>query len=185
MRSALKLTYADYCALPENGKVYQLVEGELCMSPSPRFYHQSLVARIFNSLFNHCTPTKRGWVRTGPIDVILDDENVLVPDVVYVSKERKSVICPEGLRGPADLTVEVLSPSNARLDRQVKRQVYARFGVPEMWIVDPDARRIEVFRLQENPDRPARIFEANETLTTDLLPDLRISLTDVFAEDTP
>jgi Uma2 family endonuclease len=183
MRTDVKFTYADYAVLPENGRIHQVIEGDLLMSPSPSYFHQSLVMRIAAALFQFAEGRKLGSVRTGPLDVILDDENVLVPDVVYVSNGRSSIIVPEGLRGAPDLVVEVLSPSNARLDRQVKRRLYARFGVTELWLVDPDAQRVEVYRLQENLERPARMLETTDTLTTNLLPGLEIALSMVFAPD--
>lgn len=181
MRTDLKFTYREYRALPETGPRYQLVEGELLLSPSPNFRHQRLVAKVFNALFNHVEHQKLGHVLSGPIDVILNDENVFVPDIVFVSNARMKIEVEEGLRGAPDLCVEVLSPSNKALDRETKRVQYARAGVLEYWIIEPSAKTVEVFRLQENPGAPVRTLQSNERLTTPLLADFTLDLETIFA----
>ena len=180
MRTDIKFTYQEYRTLPETGPRYQLIEGDLLMSPSPNFFHQTLVANLFESLFAFVKRKRLGLARVAPLDVILTEEDVVQPDIVYISAARKGIIAPEGLRGAPDLCVEVLSPASRDLDRQAKRVLYARHGVTELWLVDPDARTVELFRLQEQPHAPTRIFRENETLTTALLPGLEIKLAEVF-----
>jgi Uma2 family endonuclease len=175
-----KFTYEDYAAMPNTGKRYQLVEGELIVSPSPTVRHQIVMMRIANALYNHVEAKRAGLLLAGPVDAILSDEDVYVPDIVFVSKARKKIIAPEGFRGAPDLCVEVLSPSNRRLDVKTKRANYAKFGVPELWIVDPDEDNIRLFRLQENPTTPQRVFEENDTLKTTLLPEFELKLGPVF-----
>jgi Uma2 family endonuclease len=180
MRTDIKFTYQEYRTLPETGPRYQLIEGDLLMSPAPNFFHQKLVVRLLRLLAAFVEGREAGEVCVAPLDVILTEEDVVQPDIVYVSNARKGIIAPEGLRGAPDLCVEVLSPASRDLDRQAKRVLYARHGVTELWLVDPDARTIELFRLQEQPHAPMRIFREDETLTTALLPGLEVKLADVF-----
>jgi len=180
MRTDIKFTYQEYRTLPETGPRYQLIEGDLLMSPSPNFFHQTLVYNLALILGQFAKTHALGLVRVAPLDVILTEEDVVQPDIVYVSNARKGIIAPEGLRGAPDLCVEVLSASTRDLDSQAKRVLYARHGVAELWLVDPDARTIELFRLQEQPHAPTRVFRADETLTTALLPGLEVKLAEVF-----
>ncbi len=176
----LKYTYREYCTLPE-GSRYQLIEGDLIVSPAPSRRHQEIVKRIFLALCTFVEPQRLGKVYASPIDLILSDEDTPQPDIVYVSKAHASMLVPEGIRGGPDLCVEVLSRGSEKLDRGAKRVLYARHGVTEYWIVDPDANRIEVYRLQKNPSDPARTFAAPEPLTTRLLAGFALDLAGVFA----
>lgn len=181
MRADLKYTYAEYATLPENGRHYQLLGGELLMSPAPSFRHQDLLMRLGTALFSFVNARALGKILVAPLDVILTDEDVVQPDVVFISNERRGIIVPEGLRGAPDLCVEILSPSNASLDRGAKRLLYARHGVIELWLVDPDANTVELFRLQENAREAARRWTAAGTLETALLPGFVLELAPVFA----
>lgn len=179
-RPTVKFTYKEYCTLPEGAR-YQLVEGDLVMSPAPSRRHQEIVQRILFALYAFVQSKGWGKVYASPIDVILSDEDVPQPDIVYVSNSRSSILVPEGIRGGPDLCVEVLSPGSEKLDRGAKRLLYARHDVVEYWIVDPDANRVEVYRLQEDPSTPERALSSAETLTTRLLPGFSMILSEVFA----
>jgi Uma2 family endonuclease len=181
MRADLKFTYAEYATLPENGRRYQLIGGELLMSPAPTFRHQKIAQEINFALLMFVRGRNLGQVLFAPLDVILSDEDVLQPDIVFISNERRGIIVPEGLRGAPDLCVEILSPSNANLDRGAKRLLYARHGVIELWLVDPDANTLELFRLQENAREAAQRWTAAGTLVTALLPGFTLDLAPVFA----
>ena len=140
MRADVKITYDEYCALPETGPHYQLIEGELLMSPAPTFYHQDLAGRLFGSLFPFVSQHRLGKVLFAPLDVILDDENVLQPDLVFIAVAQSRIIVPEGLRGAPALCVEILSPSSSKLHTGIKRRLYARFGVEEYWLISPEEK---------------------------------------------
>lgn len=179
-RQALKYTYREYCSLPEGAR-YQLIEGDLIVSPAPSRRHQEIVKRILLAIFNFVEPGRFGKVYASPIDVILSEEDTPQPDLVYVSNERADRLVPEGVRGGPDLCIEVLSPATEKLDRGAKRVLYARHGVTEYWIVDAEANRIDIYRLQENPSAPERTLSAPESLTTRLFPGFSLNLTDLFA----
>jgi len=182
MRTDIKFTYEEYRALPETGPHYQLVDGDLLRSPSPTLRHQLVGMRLANGLFNHVEEEKAGTVLCAPLDLILSDTDVFQPDIVFISNARKKIMVPEGLRGVPDLCVEVLSPSTKNLDFKTKRLLYAHYGLPELWIVDPFANTVRVFRLQEDPHRAAAIYRAADVLTTTLLPRFSLSLSKVFAK---
>ncbi len=181
IRAGIKLTYAEYRTLPETGPRYQLLEGQLVMTPAPSFRHQTVVARLFAALFNFAEPRRLGVVRAAPLDVILGAETVLQPDIVYLSNTRRGLIAEEGVRGAPDLCVEVLSPHSREFDLGAKRALYAQHGVLEYWAVDPDANTVEVDRLQQAGVAPGRSFGASDSVSTLLLPGLSILLRDVFA----
>lgn len=182
MRTDIRFTYEEYRALPETGPRYQLVDGDLLMSPAPTFWHQELIARLFWEVRGFVEQHRLGKALCAPLDVILSDEDVFQPDIVFVSVKRKSAIVPEGIRGTPDLCVEVLSPSSRDLDLKTKRRLYARYGLPELWIVDPDANTLQVFRLQEDPNNAAAVLTSKDTLTTSLLPEFSMKLDKLFAK---
>lgn len=182
MRTDIRFTYEEYRALPETGPRYQLVDGDLSMSPAPTTRHQAVLARLGVAMFNFVDERKLGTVMFAPWDVILSEEDVFQPDIVYVSEDRKRAIAPDGLRGTPDLCVEVLSPTNRGLDLGTKRLQYAKYGLPELWIVDPDADALHVFRLQEDPNNAAVVLTAKDTLTSPTLPGFTLQLRKVFAK---
>lgn len=179
-RSPVKFTYAEYLTLPE-GSRQQLIEGDLVMGPAPTRRHQTVVKRLFRALDGFVNSRKVGEVYFSPLDVILSDEDVTQPDIVYISKGRARLLAPEGVRGGPDLCVEVLSERTEALDRGAKRILYARHGVTEYWIVDPVANTLEVYRLQEDPHASARRLGASDTLSSELFPGLQAPLAGVFA----
>lgn len=181
VRTDIKFTYAEYSTLPETGPRYQIIEGELTMSPSPNLRHQILLKRFFVALCNFIDPRSLGVVLCAPLDVILSLENVLQPDIVFISTHRRSILSREGIRGGPDLCVEILSSSSRDIDRNAKRLLYAKYGVTEYWIVDPEANTVELYRLQENATTPSRRLTASETLTSALIPGFSLALAEVFA----
>ena len=144
----LKLTYDDYCALPDDGRRYELLDGELSVTPSPATPHQRTSRGLFRILDAHVEAKRLGEVFFSPFDVILDRSTVIQPDIVFVDASRAGVVTARAVEGPPTLAVEVLSPSSQRLDRVTKLALYARFGVPHVWIVDPVARTIECYETE-------------------------------------
>ena len=147
MATRVILTYADLVALPADGKRYELHEGEIYMTASPRPRHQQVVGNLYLIIAEHVRRLGLGEVFLSPIDVILADVTVLEPDLVYLDAGRMARVSDRGIEGPPTLAIEVLSPTTVSADRGVKRQLSARYGVPHYWIVDPDARVIETYRL--------------------------------------
>ncbi len=183
LRPWVKFTYEDYRSLPESEtKRYELLEGELVMVPSPNTYHQRIFGRLHVLLVDYVDKNRLGEVFAAPFDVVLSEDVVLQPDIIYVSNERAGIITPQNIRGAPDLVVEVLSPATAERDRIYKRSLYARYGVRECWIVNPGEKTIEVIELsREGPSRFEIYRELEkQSLQSLVLPGLAIPLVDVF-----
>jgi Uma2 family endonuclease len=177
------LTVHDYMQLPENpGKKSELIEGDLFMSPSPSRFHQEILGRLHGQIWTYLQVSPLGKIYAAPFDVTLTDLSVFQPDLCYYSKSRYSSLTDHGADGAPDLVVEILSPGSVKHDLGVKKEIYARTGVEEFWSVDPVKRTITVFQLSENSTTPRATLMESKTLTTPLLPGLKIKVRDVFAE---
>lgn len=174
-------TVEDYLSMPEGGPRYELIEGELLMAPAPNRYHQEISGNIEFILRTYLKKHRIGKLYDAPFDVYLDEINVVQPDILFVSNKKAGVLTDAGAEGAPDLVIEILSPSTMRRDRESKRKVYARTGVEELWLIDPEKRRIEIFELQENARAPRRIIRAEETFTVPRFPGLEISAAEIFA----
>ncbi len=134
----------DYWRLPE-GEPVELIRGILVMSPAPNFYHQT-ISILLSEVFLRAVRKGRGKSVASPVDVVLSDDSIVQPDLVYVSRARKKIV-RQRVEGPPDVVVEIHSPSNRRRDRIHKLTLYAEHGVPEVWLVDPEARTFEFLLL--------------------------------------
>jgi Uma2 family endonuclease len=183
-KAQIKFTYEDYKSLPySETERYELLGGELVMVPSPDTEHQDIVGNLFRSLSDHVHKQRLGKVYLAPLDVVLgarDEEEVVQPDMLYISHQRRGIIAREEIRGAPDLVVEVLSPSTAQRDRTLKKKLYARHGVQEYWIVDPKAQTLEVYEWRSKGFERVGLYGAEQTLTSRLLPTLHIPLREVF-----
>ena len=176
-----KFTYEDYLHTPDD-KRYELIEGEFCMVPSPNESHQRVSAELEYALQRYVKNRKTGFVYDAPFDVVLSDEDVVQPDIIYVSKERRSIITRDNIQGAPDLVVEILSPKVGYRDRDIKRKLYAKHGIKEYWIVDPVKQTVEVLSLGGDGYRKTGTYNVNAPLTSPLLKDLVIDLKSVFYE---
>lgn len=173
------LTVEDYRATPD-GMRYQLVEGDLYhMSPSPNRFHQIIVLNIAEKFRAFLRTHPIGEVYVSPIDVYLDDHNVVQPDVVFVSNANTEILTDYGMHGAPDLVIEVLSPRSAALEK-TKRRIFARHGVKEYWLVDPTLRQIHLYEFARDPAKAVRILDEDESFGSAHLAGLTISAADVF-----
>ncbi len=179
MGISTKFTHADLLAIPDDGKRRELLDGEVSVSPSPKFWHQFVSGRIAAALFRYLAEHPIGLLLLAPLDVIFGELDVLEPDLILVLNEHRSIL-QDWVRGAPDLVIEVLSPTSAANDRGPKLKAYARFGVPEYWIADPDAKAIEVYQLGRQEYQLAQIFGEFETLTSTLLPGFTLPVAEVF-----
>lgn len=146
---AQPFTYQEYLALPDDGRRYEILAGDLFMSPSPSIRHHDVLASLFVLLRACVSAGRLGKVFISPVDVVLSEINVLQPDLFFVSQERLALVGEKNVPIAPDLVVEVLSPSGDQRDRRIKKGIYQRFGVAHYWILDPDTRRLEEFVLQQ------------------------------------
>lgn len=172
-----RLSVNYYKMLPE-GAPYQLIEGELIMTPAPNPRHQIISAKIFEKLRDF---TKQlGITLYSPIDVYLDDENAFQPDIIFISKEGQAVIKNDGIYGPPDIVIEILSPATARYDLKEKFRVYERTGVREYWIVDPDMNSVEIYANKEGRFSLIAKTEDKGEVGSVLLRDFMLNLEEIF-----
>lgn len=171
-------TIEDLYALPPETRA-ELIEGEIYMVPAPFVPHQRIVRNLYDGLAGFARGKRLGEVLFSPVDVVLSRGCVLQPDLVFVSRQRASIV-RDRIEGAPDLVVEVLSPSSDVRDRKVKRDLYARHGVPEHWIVDPDARTVEALVLRDGAYALLAIFEAGDVVDTETLPGLKLPVARVF-----
>jgi Uma2 family endonuclease len=176
------LTVADLDALPDDSNRYELIEGEIFVSRAPSILHQSISRNLLADLtiYLRQNPIGKAWATAG---VIFSDFNGIIPDIVFATNERlKQIMVGERLTGAPELMIEILSPGpeNAKRDRVVKRQLYGKYGVQEYWIVDPENRTVEVYRLHEQLLDLAIILMEQDHLTSPLLPGFSCLMTSMF-----
>ncbi|MBI2060415.1 MAG: Uma2 family endonuclease [Nitrospirae bacterium] len=176
----IKLTYDHYLLFPEDGNRHEIIEGEHYMSPAPETQHQRIIVKLARLMGNHLERSGQGEILVAPTDVVLSDTNVVQPDLIYVSKENARIITKANIRGVPDLIVEVLSPGSAKRDQSLKKDLYARAGVKEYWIVDPAKRAVDVFRLGKSGYSPPKRFTRRDTLRAVLVPGFSVSVGELF-----
>ena len=177
-------TYEEFMTLPEGGPYrYEIINGELFMTPSPTPRHQEISGNLFAFIWTFLRSNPLGKVFAAPCDVVFSQDPLQVaePDLVFVAKAHASIITEKNIQGVPDLLVEILSPGTAATDRRVKRTLYERFGVPEYWIVDPKAETVQVFRLSNGRYGTCLEFRKEDALDSPLLPGLSIPLSTVFS----
>lgn len=139
-------TYSEYARLPDDGNRYEVIDGELCVTPSPGPRHQRVAAKLFMILFRYVEEHGIGEM-LWDLDLLFVSGQFLRPDMLFVPPEAAAGISDRGMEETPGLVVEVLSPHSKRIDRIKKPPRYRDFGVPEYWVVDPVARTIECYRL--------------------------------------
>ena len=179
-QAATKMTYAQYCLLPEDGKQYEVIDGELFMTPAPRPKHQEIVVRLTEELSRFVREKSLGKVFVAPTDVLLEQHTILQPDVLFIHKERLEIVKEQAIEGAPDLVVEVLSPSTFYKDLRKKMTAYSQFGVQEYWIVDPETETIEVYARRDDKLQLAQKFSSGEAVESVLLPGLQLAVRDIF-----
>ena len=174
-----KLTYQDYAKTPE-GEIWELIDGEQFMPPSPGTAHQRIDMRLGSRLNSFVDDRDLGEVFSAPFDVVLSELDVVQPDLLFVSNERAHIVTSANVRGAPDLVVEIRSPSTASRDWSIKRDLYAKYGVKEYWVVDPDERRVWVMLPIDDRLEETGSYGVGEVLTSPTLEGLSIDLDDIF-----
>lgn len=175
------MTYDEYCLLPDDGKQYQVIEGELFVSPAPRTTHQGIIVNLMTLLHTHVKAHNLGKVYVAPTDVLLSLTTVVQPDILFIRRENMGIITELNIQGPPDLCIEVLSPSTESVDRERKMTVYARYGVQEYWIINPMRQMVSIYI------RDGSIFAlkveatGNDTITSDVVTGFQTSAQFIFA----
>ncbi len=177
-----QITWDDVQQLPDDGKRYEAIAGDLYVTPAPSVRHQTISKRLHAALMRLLEEPGHGEVWYAPIGVHFPATGEGVqPDILFVSSERRGIVAPDELKGPPDLVVEIVSPTTAVRDRDLKRRLYERQGVAEYWIVDPEAGAVDVWRFGEEPRNERFVDDLPVRLVTELVGE--IGLGGVFAED--
>ncbi len=180
-----RVSFAELQQWPDDGRRYELYDGEAIVVPAPFLRHQRVAAAIEHVLREYEDATA-GLVFISPIDVVLSEHDVVQPDVVFIRKERRHLIdMMTAMYVPPDLAVEVLSRSTEARDRGRKMRLLARFGVPEYWIVDPVADTLEIYTNVGDGFVLAAAFDASVSsrqVSSPTLPDLRFAAGRIFEE---
>src|SRR4030043_2361941 len=174
-----KYTYTDYLKTPDDQR-YELIEGELLMTPSPVTKHQRISRKIAFVIETFVTGNNLGEVFYAPFDVYLDNENVVQPDIFFISKERLNIIGEKNIQGAPDPVTEIISENTAYRDLVQKKKLYARFGVKEYWIVIPGEEIVEIYTLKVNTYMLYKTYSKDDTLESSLLKELKIALKGIF-----
>jgi len=172
-------TYADYRQLPE-GAPYQLIGGELVLTPAPSTYHQTVAFNLGLQLGNFVVNNRRGKVLFAPIDVYLGETETYQPDIIFIARERMKIIEPQRINGAPDLVVEILSPATAYYDLRKKFKVYERCGVKEYWIVDPEEKSVQVFVPKDGKFVLDQEAEGTGEVSSHVLPGFTVRLESIF-----
>jgi Uma2 family endonuclease len=151
--SRLPLTHADYVLLPDDGRRWELIEGDFHVSPAPTSWHQTVVAELVVQFVTQARANMKAPPRVlpSPIDVMLDDTNTVQPEVVLVRHERR-------------------------------HHLYERFGVPEYWLVDPEERTVVMLSLRDGKYAEVGAFRATGLAQSAVFPDVRVSLEQLFRD---
>ncbi|SHG44164.1 Uma2 family endonuclease [Ornithinibacillus halophilus] len=171
-------TVDDYYQLPEDGNQYELCAGQLELKPSPTTTHQRISHRLERLITDSCQNDY--IVMHAPVDVILSGNETRQPDILMIHRDREYIIEEHAVVGPPDLVVEILSPNSVKRDRVDKKESYAKFGVPEYWIVDHHHQVIEQYVLKENgmPYTLQNVLEADDTVISEKCPCLSFVVKD-------
>ena len=185
MTTTPRFTSSDLEAFPDDGKRYEIIDGELYVSKQPHLYHQFVCSDLLIKLGQWSAQSGNGRAVAAPGLIFAEDDDV-APDVVWMSSRRMAAIFrPDGkLHAAPELIIEVLSPgsANEKRDREAKLKLYSRRGVEEYWIVDWRQRRIEIFRREQAQLALAATLMESDILTSPLLPAFACPVTDVFKD---
>ena len=164
-----RVSYSDLCQQPEDGRRYELYDGGVFVVPSPLPLHQIVALNIYDWLRHH-PRTRQGLALAAPLDIAFSEYDVVQPDVLYFEPERLPLLANRRVaRVAPDLAIEVISPRTASNDRGRKMRMFARYGVREYWIVDPESERVEVHTLEGEAFRLVQEAAGNSSITSPLL----------------
>jgi len=168
-------TYEDYLTL-DDGVHFEIINGKALMSPAPELFHQRWARKIFLAVERHVEAGKLGEVFFAPVDVVLDEHNIVQPDLVFVTSANAGLLERRGIMGAPDIVVEIISPTTLRRDRYDKRELYARFGVREYWLADVANRSIEVLSLKSNGYQLVSCATDTGKVHSEILPGFELDL---------
>jgi Uma2 family endonuclease len=179
-RPHVRFLATDIWDTPDDGNRYEVIDGELYVTPPPVVAHQYPSGQLYGSIWSYLQTHPTGLLFSAPIGVILGINGGVQPDLVYVANEHRAIITDQGIEGAPDLVVEILSPSTQSRDRGIKFRGYAAAGVTHYWIVDPRQRTLETYRLGDEGYGQPTIYRDDAVFQPDLFPGLAIQIGSLF-----
>lgn len=176
----VRYAYSDYLALPDNGKRHEIIEGELFMTPAPGVFHQIILSNVEEILRKFVRTNNLGIVLVAPTDVILSDQDIVQPDLLFIASSRRSIITEKNINGAPDLIVEILSERTRVVDQKQKRQLYEKYGVKEYWMIDVEEKTVEILTLVQGRYASLGVIR-DGYIRSQLLQGLEAALIDVFS----
>ena len=177
--NAPELTERDYYNLPEGGS-YQLIEGDLYMAPAPNLHHQTILGNLAFALRSYLEQNPIGILFQAPTDVFFSRQSIWQPDLFIVLNARRHILTIRRCEGAPDFVAEIVSPSSQDLDLHTKKAVYAREGVTEYWILDPETKETLIYRFEVNANDPVVRMRSPGKIVSPLFPRLSIDLDNLF-----
>jgi Uma2 family endonuclease len=175
------LTYEDYCLLPNDRNRYEILDGELSVTPAPRVNHQRISRRFLRFLDDHVSANNLGEIFAAPTDVILAPTTVVQPDLIFIADDRAHIITERAIEGAPTLVIEILSPTTQQTARVTKAQLYAKYGVPHYWLLDPSQHHFEAYELAGDHYVIIESMKSEDQFRPSLFPGLTIRLADLWA----
>ena len=179
----LRWTSADLELLPENGNRYEIIDGELYMTRAPHWKHQTTCGNFYAKLQAWSEINDLGYAAVG-VGVIFGDNDDVIPDVVWISKEKYEVLIDKSghLMGAPEIAIEVLSAGseNEKRDRELKLKLYSSRGVLEYWIADWRSQQMQIYRRENGILKLAVTLFVSDVLTSPLLPEFSCPLSQIF-----
>jgi Uma2 family endonuclease len=183
-----RLTYDDFLLFPEgDGLRHEIIDGVHYVPSSPSLRHQDLVGRLHLAIGNFLASHPGiGRVFLSPLDVVFTVHDVVEPDLVFVASDQTDILTEANIQGAPAIVIEILSKSTRSRDERIKKELFDRGGVREYWIVDPDRSQVTVYRRENNTLEDRSILSAADdgVLTTTLIPDFSLSVSDLFRPTT-
>ncbi|MEO8347353.1 MAG: Uma2 family endonuclease [Acidobacteriota bacterium] len=177
-----KMSYDEFQTLPrDGGKRFELIEGEVFMTPSPNTRHQRAVAKLLRRLADFTEEHDLGEVFIAPYDIVFSKWTALEPDLLFIRKERSGIVTEANVQGAPDLVIEILSPSNKAHDRKRKLREYEKAGVAEAWYLDPEERTGEILNLgADGLYAVTAVLSGNGSITSRAVPGFSMTLDQIF-----
>jgi len=178
-------TYEDYLKLDDE-KRYEIIEGEIYVAPAPSTLHQAVLMTLYKMMDKAIGDS--GIIFVAPVDVVLSEKDVVQPDIVVITNERKEIIKEKGIFGPPDLAVEIVSSSSFTIvssssftkDTEIKRQLYAKYSVKEYWIIFPKEEFLEILMLKGGEYTLLTSSDTAQKLCSSVFKDLCVDANELF-----
>lgn len=175
-----RFTARDLWRMPDDGNRYEIIDGEVFVTPAPFISHQEVLGNLNDIIRRHVQRRRLGLVLFAPVGVVLEPLSGVEPDLIFVAAARRAVVQAKGIFGAPDLAVEILSPSTAARDRGRKKALYARTGVAHYWMVDPRKGTLLALRLTDDAYAVEAEVGPRGTFRPSLFPGLAIRMRDLL-----